>query len=125
MTREIKFRAWDKDKKELREVTGINWYDEYIWVDETPMSGDKLPVETTPILQYTGLKDKNGKEIYEGDILKDGVFISQVVWNTEGAYFHLKRGDTYSGYTLSSEVDRCEVVGDIYTNPELLTPAKD
>jgi uncharacterized phage protein (TIGR01671 family) len=69
MNREIKFRAWDKEKKEMREVTSLNFYDEYMWVEETPMTGDKLPIEGTPLMQFTGLKDKNGKEVYEGDVV--------------------------------------------------------
>lgn len=110
--REIKFRAWDKDKKEIREVTGINWYDEYLWVDETPMSGDKLPIEGTPLMQFTGLLDKNGREIYEGDIVKNdkwnGIGNGIVQWDKIGwgcDYYFLTKG---------------EIIGNIYENPELL-----
>ena len=85
--REIKFRAWDEKKKAIRDVTAINWYDEYLWVDETPMTGDKLPIESTPLMQYTGLKDRNGKDLYEGDIvhIRDGTSenAGQEVWTVE------------------------------------------
>lgn len=124
--REIKFRAWDKEKKEMREVTGINWYDEYIWVDETPMSGDKLPIESTPIMQFTGLLDKNGKEIYESDLLKidmekfgvsDAVY--QVIWDTDGwALKDLSDPDLPS--YIFHDKDRQEVIGNIYENPDLI-----
>lgn len=126
--REIKFRAWDKNKNEIREVTSINWYDEYIWVDETPMSGDKLPIESTPLMQYTGLKDKNGKEIYEGDIVTHNIYTKQsgrneqskpkiVFWDKEKCGFETNERESYSAGMFYSEYT---VIGNIHQNPELL-----
>lgn len=56
--REIKFRAWDKNKMYFLELVGNN----FMWINEQPEQGK--------LMQYTGLKDKNGKEIYFGDILQ-------------------------------------------------------
>lgn len=84
--REIKFRAWDEERKSMCNVTNINFYDEYMWVEETPMTGWRLPLETTPLMQYTGLIDKNGKCIFESDIIgREGVyhFISRSGWDAE------------------------------------------
>jgi hypothetical protein len=87
MNRPIKFRAWDKEKKQIREVTGINWYDEYLWVDETPMSGDRLPIETTPLMQFTGLLDKNGlAEVFEGDIISPEGLIKGNIYESPQIY---------------------------------------
>jgi uncharacterized phage protein (TIGR01671 family) len=126
--REIKFRAWDKNKKEIRKVTSINWYDEYIWVDETPMSGDRLPIESTPLMQYIK-DDKNGVEIYEGDILSypEEEQIISIFWDDSSAGWEFNehsglddgvgRGDWDFNIGIAKN---CEVIGNIYENPELL-----
>lgn len=137
MNREIKFRVWDKDKKRMRDVTGINWYDEYIWVDETPMSGDKLPIDVTPLMQFTGLKDKNGVEIYEGNIVKmfwqyDGMtnydyeIIGEVKFEKEYLQYVVegKEKEQITQFPFCecdhNELIELEVVGNIYENKDLL-----
>lgn len=73
--------------------------------------------------QHTGLKDKNGKEIYEGDILIDSLgWVFTVEWDTDNARFlgrHAKpRGDTYICYV--GREPKAEIIGSIFDNPELL-----
>lgn len=133
--REIKFRAWDKINKDM-----IDWD----WWMDTSINSlfDNDPIIP---LQYTGLKDKNGKEIYEGDIVRTKhrpvsgrykkilglvqvprfVFVkNRVVWDGKSAGFCFKRlekpGPLYS-VTLRSNVTKLmEVIGNIYENPELV-----
>ena len=113
-----KFRVWDKNKKEIRKVTGINWYDEYLWVDETPMSGDKLPIESTPLMQFTGFTDKNGKEIYDGDIVT--VRFSDGSGYDNPVEVSFENGSFWAGMGYLNDVKIIEVVGNIFQNPELL-----
>ena len=111
--REIKFRAWDKKRKTMWEVDCLNWYDEHMWVNESPMSGDKLPIGSTPIMQFTGLTDRHGVEIYEGDIILviDAVSMEQSAHEVKWA------GIGWNRQILFTQV---EVIGNIYETPELL-----
>ncbi len=138
--REIKFRAWIKTWGMMGAVYNIEWGQNLD--DETTgiisIAADDLgDVDTFPhnyspeeveLLEYTGLKDKNGKEIYEGDILQtfplqDIRFEVVSEWNTDETAWGwgLK---VYSPkkfvYAMDKSVDRMEIIGNIYKNPELM-----
>ena len=130
--REIKFRVWTGSLMEYRVVVGQ--FGAFYVAGLDPMDSASLsPANTiyskeTPVMQYTGLKDKNGKEIWEGDILKipDGwsgdyhqkerlqVVSYEVVDGSQDAGFWISLPDG-EGWS------KCEVVGNIYENTDLLT----
>lgn len=129
--REIKFRAWHKDHKMMRMVVGLFWdaeqnervelFDVHL-SDENPMW---CGLEDIEIMQYTGLKDKNGKEIYEGDIIEvqfseywGGDKIMSEIFYENGCFlFHRmpQHNDLLMGVR-----NTCLILGNIYENSELL-----
>ena len=125
--REIKFRTWVKDRKEIFEVILINYVSKKVTyiVERTGhllnIRHDKF--NNVELMQYTGLKDKNGKEIYEGDILfeSSGEEYFKVVFE-DGSFRAEFEGDfeEHSFDLIDVVAQGCEVVGNIYENTELL-----
>ncbi|MGA4766453.1 YopX family protein [Streptococcus infantarius] len=125
-----KFRAWDKLRKIMLPVGDIDTSYKLVYLEEDNGYRCEMDFDEIELMQSTGLKDKKGKEIYEGDIVKlsdcdDDVYVTPVVWDKNYACF----GVSFSGkYPISfdyleefyTELKDIEVVGNIYENPELL-----
>ena len=109
--REIKFRGWDEGMM-------VPWDDLKEW--ECNLS----ELNELRLMQYTGLKDKNGKEIYEGDVLTTGdVYLYKVVWEDFGfdlIHQYGRWGPLSRFPKLLEDFSKdCEIIGNIYENTEL------
>jgi hypothetical protein len=107
--REIKFRAWDS----LADVWIENIASQELWFIERPPT-------YIDIMQYSGLRDKQGVEIYEGDILESGNLHYKLVWEDGKACELHNKKDKYAPRFTFNYLDEIEVIGNIYENPELL-----
>ena len=127
--REIKFRAWHRELEEwtnysISNIDGntIDFYNKEAGFWESDREGEQFT-----LCQYTGLKDKNGKEIYEGDVIKAISFarwIGVVEYSDENQAFIFDDLDKkYRGKStvfMNQFDDGFEILGNIYENPKLL-----
>ena len=121
--REIKFRAWDKEAKKMIEPFWlkslvVNYCDEFNY---SSIHEDDLFLASQnelEFMQYTGLKDKNGKEIYEDDIVSGGEKIYSIGFHLGTFTLNNEKGEV--GIGLVQTETSLEVIGNIYENPELL-----
>lgn len=94
MKREIKFRAKAINNDFFKGVWVDGFYTKVLWsgklVDVITDGAHEIPIQIDTLGQFTGLRDKNGKEIYEGDILMCEQHIALVLWNKELATFALQ-----------------------------------
>ena len=124
--RAIKFRAWTGRHMEDA--------DPYFFEANDIESFSALP-DGWILMQYTGLKDKNGREIYEGDVVDvsmieyPGSLQQKIVskerfsveWHDFNCRFVLQeKGEDGKGYGFNSQSNEIEVIGNIYENPELI-----
>ncbi len=140
MSREIKFRAWDNQEKkmyydvqdisDMNEISGFGSFERILNVPMEDEYGEIDGTRRFEVMQYTDLKDKNDKEIYEGDIVKTSKFgvddgnghnfsgfdLFTVKWDNGGfALFNRWRR-----FNLRDDRKNYEVAGNIFDNPELL-----
>lgn len=130
--REIKFRAWDKEHKKMD-------YAPYVYAGEL----NDLINGMKNLMQYTGLKDKNGKEIYCSDILKQFQYYNNfgdekeneyrnglVVWVEKEARWQVREHQKHpNGYEADvdcnfQQTNRREIIGNIYEQPELVESSR-
>ena len=121
MNREIKFRIWDVENKEMLKVQELDFeptfYGGKIAI-RPDQYNDYFDTEDMILMQYTGLDGKNGKEIYEGDIVKYENITGKIMFfNGSFILSDLEETEEWELGVINEEV---EIIGNIYNNPELL-----
>jgi len=125
----IKFRAWDKISEIY--LGGFVKYDDGTYADyDAGCFGDFLDNRRYDVEQFTGLKDMNGKKIYEGDVVKSSYKyaqpkISQVIMECGNSYILGEDLATGNEMLVSDHINEIEVIGNVHTNPELLEAQHD
>ena len=137
--RDIKFRMWHKQIKQMYNVGMINFEQRFIFIKHSlNYTQSSFAMEEVELMQFTGLHDKNGKEIYEGDVVRKLVWnelkfeaegdgkdysYAKVQYIDELASFHLVNKDNKILWELSEDKYNIEVAGNIYENSDLLKGA--
>lgn len=119
--REIKWKVYSKEGKQV-----IFRLDEIININHESLTDDEyIFITASDYLQFTGLIDKHGKDIYEGDIIRYGDTYGTVRWSTDDARFYISAPAQNTEFNnaiwnLNIRWELMEIIGNIYTNSELL-----
>ena len=109
--REIKFRAWNKEENKMSEEFSFEDFDGSYFIPKA------WYLRNMEVMQFTGLLDKNGKEIYESDVVREANGdIREIVFEDGGFWLKTPNGERY----ISSQGYR-EVLGNVFENKDLLT----
>ena len=130
----MRFRVWDTVKKAMSEVQAIVYTEEKVYPIYFKEIRRYIPFSEAILMQPTGLFDKNGKEIFEGDIVKvtdddertdfsDGG--NGTICGLDDLYMWYIDGQVQNGLFDINQEYYIEVIGNIYENPELLEEAED
>lgn len=134
--REIKFRAWNPVQHKMLDLAGLSFTKDGIECLTKLKYTDGFchyPNDENILMQYTGLKDKNGVEIYDGDILSGERLVEVYIDENTGAFMvkfhgnpnHINKTKTLYSYLKSIKQAGKEInyaiIGNIYETPELLT----
>ena len=136
--REIKFRVWDNFRKKFAKQITTFKFDRcgninlVVYLDRANKTKEiteqeKIYTNDFELMQYTGVKDKNGKEIYEGDIVKIDDEVYEIKW--VGAGLSAVKGERRFDWWKFAKIDGGsyipEIIGNVYENPELLEENND
>ena len=127
--REIKFRAWLKEDKKMENVKTLDFTDKTIrclkkneFINAYLLR--RVSFDDVELMQYTGLKDKNGKEIYENDLISCNKYKNIVVFFENGCFKvkYSKNDTTNVTCTLDTFLEKykCKISGNVYENKNLL-----
>lgn len=122
-----RYRAWDKEFKEMVQVDALVFDEQIIKATYKNRNIVKEDLKNYVLMQSTGLKDKNGKEIFEGDVLKVtnlSSWLEVVSFNEKKAMFVSKEAKREVEETplydlFNTDIFEVEIIGNIHTNPEL------